>query len=503
VSDVSKLDPTGAVADALAAAAYYHGVSILSNANALASVLGELAGERPVETRLVVNAAEVDIAAMINGHVSQNLDLDSAVRLSANTLSTLRPLDPDACVWAAWQFARAMGYEVDEPEAEGAEGEDEVAEEAAAAMPVASALPFGQPFETGGVPAAPIVAPEPVQETYASPETDPLSASFASSQAGGAGEAGEAGSVTGTATADHSTAEAPPAADMPSWIGLVAGEKAESAKRASERPPPTYSMPRVGPSTPPVDYSSYEEEESEPERPVAVQEEKHSRLGRFALWAVVGVVIYFAIALFAKLPPFKASSTNGNLGRPPTIGQGTGTGTQPDTTTQTTTATAVTGQLSLQQLMPDQSGGLSPSSCSSVSQTPTGFTGISSSLQCSSLPGESGWTLYGFKFSGPATYATSLQEFNFDVDFIPGAAGATCPAPESEEGVTPWATGSYPTRRDQYLECLWSANTAGSYVDTYLWTLPTQRTFFVLTAKPSASGTAVQQWWAQYGQPGT
>jgi hypothetical protein len=191
----------------------------------------------------------------------------------------------------------------------------------------------------------------------------------------------------------------------------------------------------------------------------------------------------------------------------------------PPTTTRGSTGTTVAGDTggsggggkstaSLAKLMPDQgssdpAGSLQVSSCTPVTQAPSGMTGVKSSYACTSIPGRSGWELFAFQFSSAGNYASSLDEYNFDQNFLSGAAGNACPVAASEEGLTSWQTSAYPSRRGQVLECLSVVKSGSSnYQSAYIWTLPSQDTFFEVVASAAATPQQLAQWWAQDGQPG-
>lgn len=111
---IPTLDPDGQAREALASAVTSFGPRILSNPQMLENVFTDLLPDAPREVSILVAAAQVDVAAMLQDRIAQHMDPDTAVRLTSSALGERRGLDGVACLWATTEFARALGHPVSE-----------------------------------------------------------------------------------------------------------------------------------------------------------------------------------------------------------------------------------------------------------------------------------------------------------------------------------------------------------------------------------------------------
>lgn len=515
MSEAVDRDPAGAIASGLAAAVGAHGPAVLSDPGSLENEMGSTGSGLPVEWGLVMSAADVDVAGMVTSHVRANVDVATAVRLAAQSLSALRPVEPDESMWVATAFAHALGYEPDAPRTMPAPP---------AAPPPPPAAPPPAPAPAASAPAAPPPAPMPAAAP-APPPAPPAPAPAAAAPAPEAAPPAPAAPALQPAAAappEPAPAAPPAGGPLPSWTQAVAGEQAQAKRQVEERRiaerqrPPTpprqvlaSAAPPAGPpGLPPAspapagaslpsggdDYDPYQAEPVQQRMPSRRQRRsraggwaagsrpagfprgwRHSAVFRTLALAVV-VLVVFLILHALKLGPSLSGSSNGPAH-------------------------------SLSQLMPDQSssdaaGSLTLSKCSAVPVAPSGLTGVSSSFACTDVPGHTGWELFAFQFSSPGDYQTSLAAYNRDQGFVLSSAGTSCPAPASQQGQASWSSRSYPTRAQQVVECFSVVRSGSSKVQpAYLWTLPSEDAFFEMVASPSSSAQQLASWWSRDGAP--
>ncbi len=111
-----QLDPAGEVQAALTAIVNDFGPPALSKRNILDGALQDhLPGETtPVKT-LLLEAADAGVATSLQEHISQGMDPDSAVRLTAAKFGEHSPSGSEGCLWVTGEFARVLGYQVSDP----------------------------------------------------------------------------------------------------------------------------------------------------------------------------------------------------------------------------------------------------------------------------------------------------------------------------------------------------------------------------------------------------
>ena len=108
-----QLDAQGEAREALSTMVTDYSRRILSDPRMLGNVVTDLLPDLPRERRLLVTAAESDVAGELTRHVEEHhLDPDTAVQLVARSLTDRTALDPAASVWVTTEYAQALGYHV-------------------------------------------------------------------------------------------------------------------------------------------------------------------------------------------------------------------------------------------------------------------------------------------------------------------------------------------------------------------------------------------------------
>jgi hypothetical protein len=85
-----------------------YGPPALSNAQTMTNLLKDMLPDAPRESSVLVAASEAGVAGMLQGNVSQGMDVATASRLAAGTFENQTALTPDACNWAVGILASAL-----------------------------------------------------------------------------------------------------------------------------------------------------------------------------------------------------------------------------------------------------------------------------------------------------------------------------------------------------------------------------------------------------------
>jgi hypothetical protein len=85
-----------------------YGPPALSNAQTMTNLLKDMLPDAPRESSVLVAASEAGVAGMLQGNVSQGMDVATASRLAAGTFENQTALTPDACHWAVGILASAL-----------------------------------------------------------------------------------------------------------------------------------------------------------------------------------------------------------------------------------------------------------------------------------------------------------------------------------------------------------------------------------------------------------
>jgi hypothetical protein len=92
-----------------------YGTPALSNAQTMTNLLKDMLPDAPRESSVLVAASEVGVAGLLQGNVSQGMDLATASRLAAGTFENQTALTPDACNWAVGILASALRLDAVRP----------------------------------------------------------------------------------------------------------------------------------------------------------------------------------------------------------------------------------------------------------------------------------------------------------------------------------------------------------------------------------------------------
>jgi hypothetical protein len=92
-----------------------YGPAALSNAQTMTNLLKDMLPDAPRESSVLVAASEVGVAGMLQGNVSQGMDLATASRLAAGSFENRTALTPDACAWAVGVLASALRLDAVRP----------------------------------------------------------------------------------------------------------------------------------------------------------------------------------------------------------------------------------------------------------------------------------------------------------------------------------------------------------------------------------------------------
>jgi len=200
---------------ALRAIVAEHGPGVLSSPATLANLLSDLLPDAPRIARLLVAAAQDQIADELREHTSVGMDAKTASRLAASSFAGATMFAPEACAWVVDEFAVALGLASDPRRARGGAKAAETAPDAVLAV----SLPAGQP--------APAPAStQPASTEPASSRPPPRAAARQS-----AGLDGGAGSPRQEAPGPRSrqaagTGGGRPAGRGPEWMAVVTADRA-------------------------------------------------------------------------------------------------------------------------------------------------------------------------------------------------------------------------------------------------------------------------------------
>jgi hypothetical protein len=115
--DSTPWDPQGEAQAALRAIVSNprYGIPALSNTQIVSNTLKDYLPDSPREAGVLAAASEAGLARMLQEHVARGLDAGTATRLVAASFASQTAFTPDACDWAARQFAAALGLSAPEP----------------------------------------------------------------------------------------------------------------------------------------------------------------------------------------------------------------------------------------------------------------------------------------------------------------------------------------------------------------------------------------------------
>ena len=99
----------GAIRTALAELVDEHGDELLSNPARMSNLIKDLLPDDQQLARILVIAAEQDVASKLREHVSQGMDAATAIRLVATSFAASTMFAQQACLWVVGELAIAMG----------------------------------------------------------------------------------------------------------------------------------------------------------------------------------------------------------------------------------------------------------------------------------------------------------------------------------------------------------------------------------------------------------
>ncbi len=99
----------GAIRTALAELVDEHGDELLSNPARISNLIKDLLPDDQQLARILVIAAEQNVASKLREHVSQGMDAATAIRLVATSFAASTMFAQQACLWVVGELAIAMG----------------------------------------------------------------------------------------------------------------------------------------------------------------------------------------------------------------------------------------------------------------------------------------------------------------------------------------------------------------------------------------------------------
>ena len=205
------------------------------------------------------------------------------------------------------------------------------------------------------------------------------------------------------------------------------------------------------------------------------------------------VVIFFIVAAVAGIAPFSKAHPK------PSVAPSNKTTTHPPTrpaTSPPATPTLAAGVTPLAQLLP---GDISDptTQCSAIKKTGWSSPGMVTALSCDDKYLPNG-AVSGYQMDNRADFDKAWSNFNSWSSFDESTAGASCPASSTGgQGLTSWSSKHFPSMQGQVLECWTGSNAAPIYV----WTMPSQYTFFIAVGADGSSFQDLDTWWADYSAP--
>jgi hypothetical protein len=451
-----QLDAQGEAREALSTMVTDYSKRILSDPRMLGNVVTDLLPDLPRERRLLVTAAESDVAGELTRHVEEHrLDPDTAVQLVARSLTDRTALDPAASMWVTIEYAQALGYRV----------------RSDASPPPPPPLPFLAAPEAEHTVTS--YNPYAGQQNTAPPQAPPPG--YPGGYPGGySGQSQPQPSPSGGGYVPPPSGGGyvPPPPPGGGYVPPPSGAQGAS-------PPPPGQMPWV-PTPPPKKKRNL--------APILTA-------GGLALV----VVIYFAVAAVAKIAPFSSSKVT------PTSAP-SHTSAPVTKSPKSTPNPLAAGVAPLIQLVPSD---VNPANCKATQKPHWSTPGLVNSLQCyDSALGSDGDSIFAYQMNSSAHYAASWANFNTWAGFS-ASSGSGCPPSGSKtQGTVPWNdTGGgggsyYPAAAGQTLECgYFFANTHNQNEPTYAWSFPSEDAYVIAIGDAKSTFSHLQSWWAANADP--
>jgi hypothetical protein len=484
-----------------------HGVAALSNAQTMSNLLKDYLPDAPREKSILVAAAEAGLADTLRDHVSQGMDPNTAIRLTASSFSSSTPFTPEACNWVTDEIAVALG--ISQPRPSGGQP--------------GGAQPGGSPF--GGAPGAnegqatqmapgspggyspPPTNQAPGQGFQQSPapgfgtpaQPNPQDMPTAQGYRPGYGPGQQAQGGFGQPAAQGYPGQQPPRPQPQPYQGQQAqGFPAQPQPYPGQQPQPYPGQPRPYPGQPgipqvgqpgtpggwaPGGFGPGGAGFGGPPKPSG---------GKRGLLVGGGIIVLIIIVVVAAVFLTKKPSKNN---------QGGGGGGSPSASASTPTTSPTSNT-------PTPTGGIEPLS---TIMNPPGFKPVGTNCIKALLFGLKASTLtsrtfcantttknievWGYQFDNNPDYAAGFAHINNFTGFHRTSSTTTCnPAIQGTDGLSPWhanANPKYVARPGQVLEC---------FIDNgkplLIWTMPTMNVFFI--GRDTGKGdqiTRIVTWW--------
>jgi hypothetical protein len=130
-----------------------YGAAALSNVRIMSDLLPRLLGGAPLERSVLVTAASEDLPDTMLKHVSEGMDVNTAIRLAAHSLAAISQVPLGACYWVAAELALALSLIT-------AEQADEIGSGGGSAAPSEASGPVGDRQSDGEQTASRLPTPE-------------------------------------------------------------------------------------------------------------------------------------------------------------------------------------------------------------------------------------------------------------------------------------------------------------------------------------------------------
>ena len=465
---------------ALAAAVSDYGERALSNPQVLRNVFDDYLPDAPRLVDVLTTAAEDGVAQTLSQHLGRHMDIATAIRLTTSTLQDHRALDPAASTWAVTEFARALGHKVADVPPPGAPGD-----RPAGTYGQQPTIGPGQPgfgpsvFEQPTIGAGGVAGPGP---GYQQPP-------WGQGPGPGPGGPGQPPSYP----PQQPPPSYPPQQGPPSYQPQGPPSYQPPQGPPSYQPPPPLQWgPTAGggpsqppgsqpPGGPPPGYTQPQWGTPGPGGPGGSGGAKKRNPALFGVGGVLAlVIVYFAVAAGAKLPPFGSPGT--------TTTTSTTSTTVARTTTTPPSTTVPGGPRPLRQVLPR-----GVSNCRSFTGLPEGLGTASSNLTCDDVALGTGAEIFGYQFDTTGEYEAALIAYNSVKNFDQSTAGKGCPpTTSSNEGQDTWHDGNGNTG---LLECLTFGGSGKPINPVYIWTIPRDHVILEAIGPDGSTFAALDAWW--------
>ncbi len=498
------------VRQALSSAVASHGISVLSDPQALGDVAGRLMPGMPHARNLLVTAAGANIAPSLLQHLQQHADPAAAIQQAAHELAQRTGLDLASCQWITSAFARALGYPVGAAATQPLPPSEPGFQQPGAPQPGAQQPAYGAPqpgYGTQqygyGTQQAGYEVQQPGYEVQ-QPGYEVQQPGYGAQQQSGYGyqqpgygyqqPAQPSGYQQPAQPSGYQQPAQPSGYQQPEPGGQQPGygfAPPDAQQPAGQQSGYGYQQPGYQQTAQP---SGYQQPGGWPAPPAGMGYQRRSgSRGRTALVSVAVVVVlllaYVGIAAGTHLFPFArhttppSAATSHGKPRPPSAG---------------TSPSEPAGMADLTQLLPSV---LDDPSIQCTTLTPPyhwTMTGVVGALACNQVPGLTSGAVYAYQLDSAAHYQAAWAAYNNWWGFDGADAGSSCPPPNATSQATQgYYNQFYPQRAGQVLEC----EEVSGNEPAYTWTMPSENTFVVAQGAPNSTFAALDSWWTHSATP--